>query len=111
MLLVYFSSQSTWALVMLGLIILLGVILAIQAHRGRARGGNEELPGMTGEVTQPSDERGHAWAMVRGEAWQVHATTPLVVGQTVQVRAVHGLTLEVDAQPSVSTHETQGESS
>lgn len=96
MLLVYFGSQSTWALVMLGLIVLLGVILAVQAHRGRARGGNEELPGMTGEITQASDSRGRAWAQIRGEAWQVRADQPLALGQSVRVRSVRGLSLDVE---------------
>lgn len=99
MLLVYFGSQSTWALVMLGLIFLMGVILAVQAHRSRARGGNEELPGMTGEVTQASDSRGRAWAQIRGEAWQVHADRPLALGQSVRVQSVQGLTLEVEPIP------------
>jgi membrane-bound serine protease (ClpP class) len=99
MLLVYFGSQSVWALSLLGLILLLGVIIAIQAHRGHARGGNEELPGMVGEVTQASDTRGRARALVRGEIWQVHASTPLRLGQAVRVRAEHGLMLEVEPVP------------
>lgn len=99
MLLVYFSSQSTWALTMLGLIILLAVVLAVQAHRNRARGGNEELPGMTGEVTQASDARGRAWAQIRGEAWQVRANQPLTLGQAVRVRSARGLILEVEPIP------------
>ncbi|CAM5181550.1 Membrane-bound serine protease (ClpP class) OS=Castellaniella defragrans OX=75697 GN=HNR28_002812 PE=4 SV=1 [Castellaniella defragrans] len=109
MLLVYFSSQSTWALVMLGLVALLAVILGVQAHRNRARGGNEELPGMTGEITQASDERGRAWAMVRGEAWQVHSEESLTLGQTVRVRSAHGLTLEVE--PAAKAAPSQGEPS
>ncbi|HEX2518967.1 MAG TPA: NfeD family protein [Castellaniella sp.] len=108
MLLVYFSSQSTWALVMLGLILLLGAILAIQAHRSRARGGNEELPGMTGEVTQASDSRGRAWAQIRGEAWQVHADQPLALGQSVRVQSAQGLTLEVE--PISEPDSSDGES-
>jgi membrane-bound serine protease (ClpP class) len=103
MLLVYFGSQSTWALVMLGLILLLGAILAIQAHRSRAQGGNEELPGMTGEVTQASDSRGRAWAQIRGEAWQVHADQPLALGQSVRVRSARGLTLEVEPIPELDS--------
>ncbi|MGB3424461.1 MAG: NfeD family protein [Castellaniella sp.] len=99
MLLVYFGSQSVWAMALLGLILLLGVIIAIQAHRSRARGGNEELPGMVGEVTQASDERGRARALVRGEIWQVHADAPLQPGQTVRVRAERGLMLEVEPVP------------
>ena len=99
MLLVYFGSQSVWALSLLGLILLLAVVIAIQAHRGRARGGNEELPGMIGEITQASDARGRARALVRGEVWQVHADAPLRPGQAVRVLAERGLMLEVEPVP------------
>ena len=99
MLLVYFGSQSVWALSLVGLILLLAVILGIQAHRARVRGGNEELPGMMGEVTLASDTRGRARALIRGEIWQVHAETPLLPGQAVRVRAAHGLMLEVEPVP------------
>lgn len=99
MLLVYFGTQSAWALGLLGLILLLAVVIAIQAHRGRVLGGNEELPGMLGEVTEPSDARGRAWALVRGEIWQVRADTPLSPGQTVRVKAARGLTLVVERVP------------
>lgn len=99
MLLLYFGSKSVWALSLLGLILVLAAIIAIQAHRGRVRGGNEELPGMTGEVTQASDARGRARALVRGEIWQVYADTPLKLGQSVRVRAEHGLMLKVEPVP------------
>lgn len=109
MLLVYFSSQTTWALVMLGLVLLLGAVLGVQAHRTRARAGNEELPGMTGEVTEASDARGRSWAMVRGEAWQIRSDLPLKAGQVVRVRTVHGLVLEVE--PLQDPASPNGESS
>ncbi|MDY0308945.1 MAG: NfeD family protein [Castellaniella sp.] len=99
MLLVYFGSQSAWVLALLGLILLLAAVIAIRAHRGRIRGGNEELPGMIGEITQASDARGRARALVRGEIWQVRADTPLRLGQTVRVRAEQGLMLEVEPVP------------
>ena len=99
MLLVYFGSQSVWALSLMGLILLLAVIIAVQAHRARVRGGNEELPGMIGEITTASDPRGRARALIRGEIWQVHADRPLQPGQTVRVRAEHGLLLEVEPVP------------
>ena len=99
MLLLYFGSHSVWALTLVGVILLLAVVLAIQAHRARVRGGNEELPGMMGEVTLASDARGRARAMVRGEIWQIQAARPLQPGQAVRVLAVHGLMLEVEPVP------------
>lgn len=96
MLLVYFGAQSAWALGLLGLVLLLAVFIAIQAHRSLAQGGNEELPGMLGEVTEPSDARGKSWALVRGEVWQVQCKVPLRPGQTVRVVRARGLTLQVE---------------
>lgn len=96
MLLIYFGSQSAWALGLLLLILLLAAVIAIQAQRQRAQGGNEELPGMLGEVTQATDARGRGWAQVRGEAWQIHCNQPVPVGQAVRVRKVRGLVLEVE---------------
>ncbi|WP_066457010.1 NfeD family protein [Castellaniella caeni] len=100
MLLVYFSSQAVWAFTLLGLVLLLALVIAIQAHRHRAQGGNEELPGMLGEVTEASDTRGRAWALVRGEIWQVHAAEPLQPGETVRVLRVRGLVLGVERVPA-----------
>lgn len=105
MLLIYFSSQSWWALGMLGVILLLAIILVVQAHRHRVQGGNEELPGMAGEMTQATDERGAGYALVRGEVWRVHAAQALPAGQPIRVRAARGLLLEVepaDGVPAVS---------
>jgi len=109
MLLVYFGAQSIWALGLLGLVLLLAVIIAIQAHRSRALGGNEELPGMAGEITELSDRQGRAWALVRGELWQVRSNTALRPGQSVRVMKVRGLTLLVE--PLIEEHVSQGESS
>ncbi|WP_322998249.1 NfeD family protein [Castellaniella sp.] len=96
MLLVYFGAQSVWALGLLGLVLLLAVVIGIQAHRSRAQGGNEELPGMLGEVTEPSDAQGRSRALVRGEIWLVRCATPLHPGQTVRVMQAQGLTLQVE---------------
>ncbi len=96
MVLLYWGADTMWVLIAVGLILLLAVVLGIQAHRMRVLGGNEELPGMRGEVTQASDSRGRAYALVRGEIWRVHAREPLAEGDVVRVRAARGLTLEVE---------------
>lgn len=95
MLAVYWGIDTTYTLIGLGLILLLALILGIQAHRERVLGGNEELPGMSGEVTQPSDAHGMAYALVRSEIWRVHCAQTLSVGDAVQVQSAPGLTLEV----------------
>lgn len=110
MLLVYFGSQSAWALGLLALVLILGALIGIQAHRSRAQGGNEELPGMQGEVTEASDARGRAWAQIRGEAWQIRCPQPLHPGQQVRVIAVHGLVLDVEPAAAGPTNQpTTGE--
>lgn len=95
MIAVYAGINSVYALIGLGLILLLVVVLAIQAHRMRVHGGNEELPGMTGEVTEASDAHGRAYALVRSEIWRVRCSQRLVPGDAIRVQTVDGLTLEV----------------
>jgi len=108
MLLLYFGAQSVWALSLLGLVLLLAAVIAIQAHRGRALGGNEELPGMTGEVTEPADERGTSRVLVRGEVWQARSRAPLRPGQAIRVLRARGLVLIVE--PLAERDTVSGES-
>lgn len=108
MLLVYFGAQSVWALSLLGLVLLLAIVIAIQAHRNRAQGGNEELPGMLGEVTDPPDAHGRGRALVRGEIWQIRCNTPLHQGQTIRVTRARSLILWVE--PADDRHDSLGES-
>ena len=75
MLLVYFSSHSLIAMILVAITLLLCVVMAYQAHRNRIRGGNEELIGMFGEITEPSNAKGKARALIRGEIWQVFCKT------------------------------------
>src|SRR5690554_4871165 len=95
MLLVYFSSRSVTALILIALIILLAVVMGIQAHRKKVRAGNEELVGMAGEVTADSNAKGRARALIRGEIWQIYSPHELKVGQMVRVTSTHGLLLDV----------------
>lgn len=96
MVLVYWGVNSVWALVGIGLILLLAIILGVQAHRMRVLGGNEELLGMCGEVTEASDARGYAYASVRGEIWRIRSRGRLAEGDWVRVRKARGLTLDVE---------------
>ena len=59
-------------------------------------------PGTVSEVV--AIEPGGAWALVRGERWQVRADAPLAVGQRVRVLAVRGLMLDVAADPESAMH-------
>ena len=58
------------------------------SHRRRAIVGLEALVGVVGEMTDDD------WVRVNGELWRAHGASR---GQHVRVRAVDGLTLEVEA--------------
>jgi membrane-bound serine protease (ClpP class) len=88
-------------------IILSGVILAgfvvfasrkaIAAHRDEpVRTGSEELVGSIGEVRSPLDPEGQIF--IAGALWRARTTDPgeIGLGNRVRVRAVDGLTLEVE---------------
>lgn len=109
MLLLYFGAQSMWALILLGLVLVLAAIIGVQAHRSRALGGNEELLGMEGEVAEAPDARGTCRVLVRGEIWQARSGAAVTLGQTIRVKRVRGLVLTVEPLPS--DEKNSGESS
>jgi len=57
------------------------------SHRGRPAVGPETLVGLVGEMTDDG------WVRVNGELWQAHGASH---GDRVRVRAVDGLTLDVE---------------
>jgi membrane-bound serine protease (ClpP class) len=88
-------------------IIIAGVILAgfvvfasrkaLTAHRDEpVRTGSEELVGAVGEVREPLDPDGQIF--IAGALWRARATGPdeIGLGNRVRVKAVDGLTLEVE---------------
>jgi membrane-bound serine protease (ClpP class) len=88
-------------------IVVAGVILAgfvvfasrkaLAAHRDEpVRTGSEEMVGSVGEVREPLDPEGQIF--VQGALWTARATgaDQIGLGNRVRVRAVDGLTLEVE---------------
>jgi membrane-bound serine protease (ClpP class) len=88
-------------------IVVAGVILAgfvvfasrkaLAAHRDEpVRTGSEELIGSVGEVREPLDPEGQIF--IQGALWKARATgaDQIGLGNRVRVRAVDGLTLEVE---------------
>ena len=88
-------------------IVVAGVILAgfvvfasrkaLAAHRDEpVRTGSEEMVGSVGEVREPLDPEGQIF--VQGALWNARATgaDTIGLGNRVRVRAVDGLTLEVE---------------
>jgi membrane-bound serine protease (ClpP class) len=88
-------------------IVVAGVILAgfvvfasrkaLAAHRDEpVRTGSEELVGSVGEVRMPLDPEGQIF--IQGALWKARAAGPeqIGLGNRVRVKAVDGLTLEVE---------------
>jgi membrane-bound serine protease (ClpP class) len=72
-----------------------GAMLSIRySRRGRAQVGVETLVGTTASVITPLLPDGQV--RVNGEIWQAHSEHGAPVGETVLIRAVNGLTLEVE---------------
>jgi membrane protein implicated in regulation of membrane protease activity len=63
-------------------------------RRRRARVGVETLVGQSASVITPLAPDGQV--KVNGEIWQAHSERVVHVSETVVIRAVHGLTLEVE---------------
>ena len=62
--------------------------------RYRVRTGAEALVGMNAQLVQECAPRGRV--RLRGELWNAVSSAPAAVGETVVVRQVEGLRLEVD---------------
>jgi membrane-bound serine protease (ClpP class) len=90
------------AAIIVGGLILAGFVVfasrkAIAAHRDQpVRTGSEELIGAVGEVREPLDPEGQIF--LSGALWRARVTGegPLGPGNRVRVKAVDGLTLEVE---------------
>jgi membrane-bound serine protease (ClpP class) len=73
---------------------------ALAAHRDEpVRTGSEELVGAVGEVREPLDPEGQIF--IYGALWRARTTgeAPIGLGNRVRVKAVDGLTLEVEPIP------------
>jgi membrane protein implicated in regulation of membrane protease activity len=68
-------------------------------RRRRASVGIETLVGATAAVISPLAPDGQV--KVNGEIWEAHSQHTAEVGETVQITAINGLTLEVE--PSASS--------
>ena len=82
-----------------GLITAFLMTIALKARRNKVVTGQQGLVGETGVVRTVLSPHGKVF--VHGEIWDAISSSPLPVGQMVVVRAVEGLTLQVD--PLVAT--------
>jgi membrane-bound serine protease (ClpP class) len=78
----------------------IGVLAMILWLVMRSRRANEiesdlQMVGASGQLLQPTDERGEGWAQIYGERWQVLSDAPLPAGTSVRVVRRDGLLLWV----------------
>lgn len=73
-------------------------------RRRRSTVGVERLIGASAEVVAALAPTGQV--RFDGEIWRAHAEVSVQVGDTVRIRSVKGLTLEVEPAPGVSSAST-----
>ena len=66
----------------------------LRAQRLPARVGRESMLGRTVQAITPIDSHGGR-VFVEGESWQAASDAPIGQGQTVEITAIHGLTVQV----------------
>lgn len=81
------------ALASLAVVVALGLVVGRSRHRPPAA-GPATLLGAVGAVTEADGASG--WAIVNGEHWRVRGAAALRAGEQVRVKAVNGLTLDVE---------------
>lgn len=72
--------------------------LAFTSRRGKVVSGREQMIGAAGQVLSWNETAGYV--LVHGERWMAVSDTPMVVGQTVRIEAMDGLTLRITPAPS-----------
>ena len=82
-----------------GLALAFFVSRAIVARRRPVQAGPERLVGLDGEAREDLGPGG-GWVLVDGALWQAQAALPIAKGSRVRVRAVKGLSLEVESTPA-----------
>ncbi len=83
----------------LGIITAFLMTIALQARRNKVVTGEQGLVGETGVAQTNLSPQGKVF--VHGELWDAIASTSLIAGQLVIVRAVDGLTLQVEPMAAV----------
>lgn len=78
------------------------VASGLRAQRLPDRVGIRTLPGRTAEALTDIDAQS-GWVRIEGESWRAVSTTPITRGQSVEITAVHGLTLEVKPKSTPPT--------
>ncbi|MBF0673616.1 nodulation protein NfeD [Pseudomonas sp.] len=96
----------TLALISAGLMLAI-LAMALRARRQVSVAGDAGLVGSLATIEALQSDARCGWVTLQGERWQVESTTPLRAGQQVQVQARQGLTLQVAANDTPTTRETE----
>jgi membrane-bound serine protease (ClpP class) len=79
------------------LLLMLLMVMLGRSQRRAVVTGQEEMVGSVGQVTGWGADHGHV--RVHGEIWTARGPAGLAAGHKVRIRAIHGLTLEVEPEP------------
>jgi membrane-bound serine protease (ClpP class) len=89
------ASSVIGSIAFSGALAVIGTIwLALKARDRRVVSGIEEMTGLPAEALENFDGAGQVW--VHGERWQAHTTAPVTKGQSLTVKKVDGLVLQVE---------------
>ena len=91
---IYLSVILTFAVVT-ALVLSLVVGMALRARRRPVVSGAEQMIGQIATINTLLDDR-LAMVYVHSESWRVRSTTALHIGQQVKIKAIDGLTLDVE---------------
>lgn len=80
----------------LGSCVLAAALLALRARKRPVVAGREQMIGAEGRVLDWREATGRVW--ISGEIWQARGQATLAPGMSVRVRALDGLTLEVEPE-------------
>jgi membrane protein implicated in regulation of membrane protease activity len=95
-----------WNFVVIGAAAIFEAVLATAGvrytRRGRSTVGAQTMIGANAEVITPLEPTGQV--RINGEIWEAHADNiaqaGVGVGETVRIRSIEGLTLEVEPAPA-----------
>lgn len=91
------SYWTVGAMTALSLLLLAVVLrLAVRSFRYPITSGREEMIGSRGEVVRWKGTKGRV--RVHGEVWQARSSAPISAGQSVRIKALDGLIVEVEPE-------------
>ena len=95
------SLQMVIAMAGLALVVVGALtFMVVRSRRNRVATGREGLIGHRAEVRSPIEAGSTGKVFLMGEIWNARSPSPLAAGEEVEVRAVDGLTLEVERPAS-----------